>query len=100
MVYMLGWLLFTLFILISISDYFDIFFFIGCFDFVKNFGDSYVVSCFFISSTGSIILKFGFLYNSFSQSFRDGNNFSLAFKAIAMCIAVGKTSLVDWDLFT
>ena len=31
---------------------------------------------------------------------KEGINFSLAFKAIAMCIAVGKTSFVDCDLLT
>ena len=34
------------------------------------------------------------------ENLRDGKSFCLAFKAIAICIAVGKTSFVDWDLFT
>ena len=41
-----------------------------------------------------------FLYNSFSNIFKDGKSFSLDFIAIAICIAVGNTSFVDWDLFT
>ena len=31
---------------------------------------------------------------------RDGNNFFFVSIAIAICIAVGKTSFVDWDLLT
>ena len=41
-----------------------------------------------------------FLANSFSNNLNDGKSFSFVFNAIAICIAVGKTSLVDCDLFT
>ena len=36
----------------------------------------------------------------YSSIFKDGMSFSLALRAIAICIAVGKTSLVDGDLLT
>ena len=39
--------------------------------------------------------SFDFFANSFSSNFRDGNSFSRALMAIEICIAVGKTSLVD-----
>ena len=41
-----------------------------------------------------------FFFNSLFKSSRDGNNLFLVSIAMAICIAVGKTSLVDWDLLT
>ena len=41
-----------------------------------------------------------FLNSSFSKIFKEGKSFFVVFIAIEICIADGKTSLVDWDLFT
>ena len=50
----------------------------------------------------NFLILFGVLYQliSFSNIFNEGKSFCLVFKAIAICIADGKTSLVDCDLFT
>ena len=49
----------------------------------------------------TIFLKFlTFFFNSLLNKIRDGKSFLLVSIVIAICIAVGKTSLVDCDLFT
>ena len=49
-----------------------------------------------MSSTyiNNIFELFGFFDNSFSSNFKEGKSFSLTLIAIAICIAVGKTSLL------
>ena len=41
-----------------------------------------------------------FFFNSLFNKSNDGNNLFFDSNTIAMCIALGNTSLVDWDLFT
>ena len=48
-----------------------------------------------LESKNKLLPSLDFFASCFSKSFKDGKSFSLVFKAIAICIAVGKTSLVD-----